>query len=41
MEVGLILPEPGHEQGWFDENRARLAELGLTAGTPSPLVINQ
>ena len=31
MEAGLILPEPGHEQEWFDENRARLAELGLTA----------
>jgi phenylpyruvate tautomerase PptA (4-oxalocrotonate tautomerase family) len=30
MEAGLILPEPGHEQEWFDENRARLAELGLT-----------
>ena len=25
MEVGLILPEPGHEQEWFDENRARPA----------------
>ena len=31
MEAGLILPEPGHEQQWFDENRARLAELGVTA----------
>jgi phenylpyruvate tautomerase PptA (4-oxalocrotonate tautomerase family) len=31
MEDGLMLPEPGHEQEWFDENRARLAELGLTA----------
>ena len=31
MEAGLILPEPGHEQEWFDENRARLAELGVTA----------
>jgi len=30
MEAGLILPEPGHEQEWFDENRARLAELGMT-----------
>jgi phenylpyruvate tautomerase PptA (4-oxalocrotonate tautomerase family) len=30
MEAGLILPEPGHEQEWFDENRTRLAELGLT-----------
>jgi phenylpyruvate tautomerase PptA (4-oxalocrotonate tautomerase family) len=31
MEAGLILPEPGHERQWFDENRARLAELGVTA----------
>lgn len=29
MEAGLILPEPGHEQQWFHENRARLAELGV------------
>jgi phenylpyruvate tautomerase PptA (4-oxalocrotonate tautomerase family) len=29
MEAGLILPEPGSEQQWFDENRARLTELGL------------
>ena len=28
MEAGLILPEPGDEQEWFDENRARLIELG-------------
>lgn len=31
MEAGLILPEPGQEQEWFDENRARLTELGVTA----------
>lgn len=31
MEAGLILPEPGHEQEWFDENRSRLTELGVTA----------
>jgi len=31
MAAGLILPEPGHEQEWFEENRAKLAELGLTA----------
>jgi phenylpyruvate tautomerase PptA (4-oxalocrotonate tautomerase family) len=31
MEAGLILPEPGHEQQWFVENRARLTELGVTA----------
>ncbi|OBA82029.1 cis-3-chloroacrylic acid dehalogenase [Mycobacterium sp. 1164966.3] len=30
MESGLILPEPGDEQEWFDENHARLAELGVT-----------
>jgi phenylpyruvate tautomerase PptA (4-oxalocrotonate tautomerase family) len=30
MEAGLILPEPGHEQEWLDENRSRLAELGRT-----------
>jgi phenylpyruvate tautomerase PptA (4-oxalocrotonate tautomerase family) len=28
MEAGLILPEPGDEQRWFDQNRTRLAELG-------------
>ena len=31
MEAGLILPEPGREQGWFDQNHATLAELGITA----------
>jgi phenylpyruvate tautomerase PptA (4-oxalocrotonate tautomerase family) len=30
MEAGLILPEAGHEKEWFDENRARLTELGVT-----------
>jgi phenylpyruvate tautomerase PptA (4-oxalocrotonate tautomerase family) len=30
MEVGLIFPQPGDEQQWFDENRARLTELGWT-----------
>ena len=30
MEAGLIFPAAGHEQQWFDENRARLAELGWT-----------
>jgi phenylpyruvate tautomerase PptA (4-oxalocrotonate tautomerase family) len=30
MEAGLALPEPGHEQEWFEENRARLAEMGGT-----------
>ena len=27
MEVGLILPEPGEEATWFDNNRARLSAL--------------
>lgn len=31
MEAGLILPEPGQEQEWFDENAGRLAEMGVTA----------
>ncbi|HUO39314.1 MAG TPA: hypothetical protein VMU34_16415 [Mycobacterium sp.] len=31
MEAGLILPEPGKEQQWFDQNRARLTELGFIA----------
>ena len=30
MEAGLILPQPRHEQQWFDENRARLTESGWT-----------
>jgi len=29
MEAGLILPEPGKEQQWFDQNRSKLAELGF------------
>ena len=29
MEAGLILPEPGKEQQWFDQNRDRLTELGF------------
>jgi phenylpyruvate tautomerase PptA (4-oxalocrotonate tautomerase family) len=28
-QAGLIFAEPGHEQQWFDENRARLTEFGL------------
>jgi phenylpyruvate tautomerase PptA (4-oxalocrotonate tautomerase family) len=31
MDAGLIVPEPGHEDEWLEENRARLAELGITA----------
>ena len=28
-QAGLIFAGPGHEQHWFDENRAKLAEFGL------------
>jgi phenylpyruvate tautomerase PptA (4-oxalocrotonate tautomerase family) len=28
MEAGLILPNPGHEEQWFEENRTRLTALG-------------
>ena len=28
-QAGLIFAGPGHDQQWFDENRARLAEFGL------------
>lgn len=31
MDAGLFIPEPGHEREWFEENRARLAELGIAA----------
>jgi phenylpyruvate tautomerase PptA (4-oxalocrotonate tautomerase family) len=31
MDAGLFIPEPGHEHEWFEENRARLAELGIVA----------
>jgi hypothetical protein len=31
MEAGSLIPAPGHEHEWFDENRARLADLGITA----------
>jgi hypothetical protein len=31
LEAGLFVAEPGHEPEWFEENRARLAELGITA----------
>jgi phenylpyruvate tautomerase PptA (4-oxalocrotonate tautomerase family) len=31
MEAGLLIPAPGHEYEWFEENRARLADLGITA----------
>ena len=26
----MFIPEPGHEHEWFEENRARLAESGIT-----------
>ncbi|WP_145013841.1 tautomerase family protein [Mycobacterium marseillense] len=29
MEAGLVLPEPGREQEWFDENRGRLTQIGM------------
>jgi phenylpyruvate tautomerase PptA (4-oxalocrotonate tautomerase family) len=31
MEAGLFFPEPSHDREWFEENRARLAELGIAA----------
>jgi phenylpyruvate tautomerase PptA (4-oxalocrotonate tautomerase family) len=31
LEAGLFIPEAGHEREWLEENRARLAELGVTA----------
>jgi phenylpyruvate tautomerase PptA (4-oxalocrotonate tautomerase family) len=29
MEAGLIFPGIGQEEQWFEENRAKLAELGI------------
>jgi phenylpyruvate tautomerase PptA (4-oxalocrotonate tautomerase family) len=31
MDAGLFIAEPGHEREWLEENRERLAELGITA----------
>jgi phenylpyruvate tautomerase PptA (4-oxalocrotonate tautomerase family) len=31
LEAGLFIPEAGHEREWLEENRTRLAELGVTA----------
>jgi phenylpyruvate tautomerase PptA (4-oxalocrotonate tautomerase family) len=31
LEAGLFIPELSHQAEWFEENRARLAELGITA----------
>lgn len=32
IEGGLILPEPGSEQQWFEHNHDKLTELGWTKG---------
>jgi phenylpyruvate tautomerase PptA (4-oxalocrotonate tautomerase family) len=29
-QAGVIFADPGHERQWFDENRAKLAEFGLS-----------
>src|SRR6201985_3349691 len=31
IDAGLFIPEPGHEREWLEENRDRLAELGIRA----------
>ncbi|HWF29886.1 MAG TPA: hypothetical protein VG327_16195 [Mycobacterium sp.] len=31
MEAGSLIPAPGHEHEWFEENRARLAESEIRA----------
>jgi hypothetical protein len=31
MEARFFFPEPGHDREWFEENCAKLAELGITA----------
>ena len=31
LEAGMSIPEAGHELEWLEENRDRLAELGITA----------
>jgi phenylpyruvate tautomerase PptA (4-oxalocrotonate tautomerase family) len=31
LEAGLFIPAPGHEREWLDENREKLAELGIAA----------
>jgi phenylpyruvate tautomerase PptA (4-oxalocrotonate tautomerase family) len=31
MDAGLFIPEPGREDEWLEENRDRLAELGMSA----------
>jgi len=31
LEAGMSIPEAGHEREWLEENRDRLAELGIRA----------
>ena len=31
LEAGMPIPEAGHEREWLEENRGRLAALGITA----------
>jgi phenylpyruvate tautomerase PptA (4-oxalocrotonate tautomerase family) len=31
MDAGLFIPAPGHEHEWLEENREKLAELGIAA----------
>jgi phenylpyruvate tautomerase PptA (4-oxalocrotonate tautomerase family) len=31
MDAGLFIPAPGHEREWLEENREKLAELGIAA----------
>ena len=31
LEAGLFIPAPGHEHEWLEENREKLAELGIAA----------
>jgi phenylpyruvate tautomerase PptA (4-oxalocrotonate tautomerase family) len=31
LEAGLFMPEPGHEKSWFEQHRATLETLGVTA----------
>ena len=31
MDAGMFIPESGHEKEWLEENREKLAALGVTA----------
>ena len=31
LEAGLFMPEPGHEESWFERHRATLEKLGVAA----------